>query len=62
MGTGPDGEAEAGALEGRTGIGLVNPDDGTLGFTGGPGLTIGCSTSEIRGKSSFGKIMGACLN
>jgi hypothetical protein len=59
MGT---GAAEAGAFEGRTGIGFVNPEDGKLGLTGGPGLTIGGSSSEIRGKSSFGNSMGACLN
>jgi hypothetical protein len=62
MGTGPKGVAKAGADEGRTDIGFVNPEDGTLGFTGGPDFTSGCSESEIRGKSSFGKIMGACLN
>jgi hypothetical protein len=62
MGTGGSGAAEAGALEGRTGIGFVNPEEGTLGFTGAPGCTMGGSYSEIRGKSSLGKIMGACLN
>ena len=62
METGPDGVPEVGALEGRTGIGFVNPDDGILGFTGGPGCTKGGSKSEIRGKVSFGKIIGACLN
>jgi hypothetical protein len=62
MGTGGRGAAEVGALEGRTGIGFVNPEEGTLGFTGGPGCTIGGSRSEIRGKFSLGKIIGACLN
>lgn len=62
MGAGPDGVAEAGAEEGRTGIGFVNPEDGTLGLAGVAGFTIGGSISEIRGKSSFGKIMGDCLN
>jgi len=58
------GAAEAGALDGLTGIGLVNPDDGKLllGVTGGPGGTIGVSNSDILGKSSLGNSIGACLN